>query len=70
MASCRCSELCHRDKRFKAIIGYGISYSQGFKRCTQCRKSIATDLVCCPCCGQRLKFKPRSKKYRDDDGRY
>ncbi len=53
----RCKEICKKDLRFVAYTGRGISYENGYRRCSTCEKSIKTDELLCPCCQTRLRFK-------------
>jgi len=66
MGSHECNNLCLRYKSFVAMIGSKVSYSNGYKRCTECRKAIITNSHVCSCCGQRLKFKARNKQYKSE----
>lgn len=47
--------------RYKAYKHFGISrYKDGQKRCSVCDIFIKYNNVCCPCCGSKLRDKPRS----------
>lgn len=59
-----CKGIC---TRFKAI-GKGVNegrYIKGQKRCQRCDIYISWDVsVFCPCCGTRLRYKPRNGKLK------
>ena len=57
-----CKGICHRYKINK-INGLG-RYSTGQKRCNECDIFIKWDGIFCPCCGCRLRLKPRSGKFK------
>jgi len=40
-------------------------YKNGQKRCQQCNIYIKWEGLWCPCCGYRLRSKPRAKKYKE-----
>ncbi len=42
----------------------GNRYLIGQKRCQTCQIFINWQGLCCPCCGYRLRTKPRNKKYK------
>lgn len=57
-----CKGIC---KRYKAHKPKGTGrYSSGQKRCQICEIFIKTDGLWCPCCGYRLRTKPRNIKYK------
>jgi hypothetical protein len=37
-------------------------YTNGHKRCQICELFIKWDGLCCPCCGYRLRTRPRNPK--------
>ncbi len=39
-------------------------YSIGLKRCNTCDIFLAWTGLICPCCGYKLRTKPRNKKYK------
>ena len=39
------------------------SYANGQKRCRECNLFIKWDGAFCPCCGQRLRNRPRHTRY-------
>ena len=39
-------------------------YSSGQKRCQICDIFINWEGIFCPCCGYRLRFKPRNKQWK------
>ena len=57
-----CKGICIRHKAQKPI-GVG-RYSMGQKRCQICEIFIKWDGLWCPCCGYRLRTKPRNLKYK------
>jgi hypothetical protein len=57
-----CKGICLRHKAQKPI-GAG-RYALGQKRCQICEIFIKWDGLWCPCCGYRLRTKPRNLKYK------
>jgi DNA-directed RNA polymerase subunit RPC12/RpoP len=57
-----CKGICLRHKAQKPI-GLG-RYALGQKRCQICEIFIKWDGLWCPCCGYRLRIKPRNLKYK------
>ena len=57
-----CKGICTRYKATKPV-GAG-RYASGQKRCQICEVFMKTDEMWCPCCGYRLRSKPRNKKYK------
>jgi hypothetical protein len=57
-----CKGICVRHKAQKPI-GAG-RYSSGQKRCQICEIFIKWDGLWCPCCGYRLRTRPRNLKYK------
>jgi hypothetical protein len=57
-----CKGICIRHKAQKPV-GTG-RYSMGQKRCQICELFINWDGLWCPCCGYRLRTKPRNLKYK------
>lgn len=57
-----CKGICKRHK-IKKINGKG-RYSLGQKRCNECDLFIKWEGNFCPCCGCRLRLKPRNGKYK------
>ena len=66
----RCKGTCQQllecrydlDKEVRKYIRYG--YLNGYKRCSICEIFIKWDGLWCPCCGYRLRTKPRNLKYK------
>ncbi len=58
-----CKGICTRYKAQKPV-GAG-RYSSGQKRCQICEIFMKTDELWCPCCGYRLRSKPRNRKYKE-----
>jgi len=63
-----CKGICSRDE-FKPISrGFGKSrYSNGQKRCQTCHcyMQVAEGINHCPCCGYKLRSKPRNGRYKE-----
>jgi predicted amidophosphoribosyltransferase len=57
-----CKGICVRHKAMKPV-GTG-RYSTGQKRCQVCEIFIKWDELWCPCCGYRLRTRPRNSKYK------
>ena len=57
-----CKGICMRHKAQKPV-GSG-PYASGQKRCQICEIFIKWDGLWCPCCGYRLRTKPRNLKYK------
>jgi predicted amidophosphoribosyltransferase len=57
-----CKGICIRHKAHKPI-GTG-RYATGQKRCQVCEIFLKWDGLWCPCCGYRLRTKPRNLKYK------
>lgn len=39
-------------------------YCNGVKRCQQCEIYLKYEGLWCPCCGYRLRTKPRNRRYK------
>src|SRR5688500_3494659 len=57
-----CKGICGRHKAQKPV-GSG-RYASGQRRCQICEIFIKWDGLWCPCCGYRLRTKPRNLKYK------
>jgi len=57
-----CKGICVRHKAQKPI-GFG-RYASGQKRCQICEIFINWEGLWCPCCGYRLRTRPRNLKYK------
>src|SRR5438067_11185565 len=57
-----CKGICIRHKAQKPV-GSG-RYATGQKRCQICEIFIKWEGLWCPCCGYRLRTKPRNLKYK------
>jgi hypothetical protein len=57
-----CKGICIRHKAQKPV-GAG-RYSTGQKRCQICELFLRWDGLWCPCCGYRLRTRPRNLKYK------
>ncbi|MDP8902796.1 MAG: hypothetical protein M3M86_03395 [Thermoproteota archaeon] len=55
-----CKGICERHKALRPANGSGGRYSAGQKRCMICEIFIKWDGVRCPCCGCRLRTKPKN----------
>lgn len=60
--SMACKNICVRYKAIKTKNGS--RYISGQKRCQVCDIFMRWDGLYCPCCGFKLRVKPRSPKYR------
>jgi hypothetical protein len=60
-----CKGICIRHKALKPSPRRGIGrYSTGQKRCQMCETFLKWDGLFCPCCGYRLRTRPRNLKYK------
>jgi len=57
-----CKGICSRYKAQKPV-GTG-RYASGQRRCQICEIFIKWEGLWCPCCGYRLRTKPRNLKYK------
>jgi len=57
-----CKGICHRYKATWGTEHY--RYSKGQKRCNVCEIFIHWDGYNCPCCGMKLRTRPRISRYR------
>ena len=57
-----CKGICIRHKASKPVEKG--RYATGQKRCQVCEIFIKWDGLWCPCCGYRLRTKPRNIKYK------
>ena len=57
-----CKGICIRHKAQKPV-GSG-RYAIGQRRCQICEIFIKWEGLWCPCCGYRLRTKPRNLKYK------
>ncbi len=57
-----CVEICRRYKVKKA--GNQSRYANGQKRCNTCEIFLYWEGFFCPCCGVKLRSKPRDGKCR------
>ena len=58
-----CKGICIRHKAIKPSGGG--RYATGQKRCQICEIFIKWNDNFCPCCGYRLRGKPRNLKYKE-----
>jgi len=59
-----CKGICARHKALKPV-GIG-RYSTGQKRCQICEIFLKWDGLWCPCCGYRLRTRPRNLKFKTE----
>jgi hypothetical protein len=59
-----CKGICVRHKALKPL-GAG-RYSIGQKRCQICETFLKWDGFWCPCCGYRLRTRPRNTKFKNE----
>jgi len=57
-----CKGICIRHKASRPVIGN--RYSTGQKRCQVCEIFLKWDGLWCPCCGYRLRTRPRNSKFK------
>lgn len=57
-----CKAICLKHKATGSFIGGRYKYGQ--KRCQVCDIFIVWAGIWCPCCGYKLRSKPRNKKYK------
>ena len=57
-----CNNICERYKASKPV-GIG-RYASGQRRCQICEIFIKWEGLWCPCCGYRLRTKPRKLAYK------
>ncbi|MDR4512092.1 MAG: hypothetical protein MRJ93_10365 [Nitrososphaeraceae archaeon] len=58
-----CKGICIRHKAIKPKGGQ--RYTIGQKRCQECEIFIYWPGLQCPCCGYRLRVKPRNTKFKE-----
>jgi predicted amidophosphoribosyltransferase len=58
-----CKGVCPKYKATKPT-GMG-RYEAGQRRCQVCEQWMTWEGLWCPCCGYRLRTKPRNKKYKE-----
>lgn len=58
-----CKGVCSRHRAIKPV-GVG-RYAAGQKRCQICEIFLDWQGIWCPCCGYRLRGKPRNTQYKD-----
>lgn len=59
-----CKGICYKYKVEKGNNASG-RYADGQKRCQSCDLFMRWDGRFCPCCGTRLRSKPRNTKYKE-----
>ena len=57
-----CKGICTKYRATKPTIGG--RYDAGQKRCQICEIFIQWDGLWCPCCGYRLRTRPRNARYK------
>ena len=64
MTMVHCKGRC---KIYKAkFVKGGRRYLEGQKNCSVCGIFIRWDGLYCPCCGMKLRWKPRNPKYKKE----
>ena len=58
-----CKGICVRHKALKPSLGIG-RYCTGQKRCQICETFLKWQGIWCPCCGYRLRTRPRNLKLK------
>jgi predicted amidophosphoribosyltransferase len=59
-----CKGICIRHKALRSHHHNGNRYSTGQKRCQVCQIFLKWDGLWCPCCGYRLRMRPRNLNHR------
>jgi len=59
-----CKGICIRHKAMKPKISGGGRYIMGQKRCQVCSIFLRWPGIFCPCCGYRLRTRPRNFKFK------
>ncbi|PWU81675.1 MAG: hypothetical protein DLM72_05780 [Candidatus Nitrosopolaris wilkensis] len=59
-----CKGICERHRAKRPITDSGVRYAIGQCRCQVCSIFINWPGLTCPCCGYRLRLKPRNLKYK------
>ena len=57
-----CKGICLRHKAIRPKTGQ--RYLIGQKRCQVCQLFINWQSIFCPCCGYRLRSRPRNRKFK------
>jgi hypothetical protein len=58
-----CKGICIRHRAQRPATSYG-RYATGQKRCQVCSIFMKWDGAWCPCCGCRVRTKPRNSKFK------
>ena len=58
-----CKGICSRHRAIKPTSGQ--RYTIGQKRCQVCQMFINWQGFYCPCCGYKLRGKPRNSKFKE-----
>jgi len=58
-----CKGICEELKARRPVSGG--RYEKGQKRCQLCAIFMETKNLHCPCCGYRLRSKPRGTKWKE-----
>ena len=61
-----CKAICEKYRWKKLDPSSNKRYANGAKRCQICEIFITWDGMWCPCCGYRLRGKPRGKKGKEE----
>ena len=58
-----CKGICERHKAQKPTGAWG-EVASGQKKCQMCEMFIVWEGLWCPCCGYRLRVKPRNLRHK------
>ena len=58
-----CNEICLKFKAVKSTKK-NTRYALGQKRCNACGVFMEWEGITCPCCGSKLRTRPRGSRYR------
>ena len=59
-----CKGICVRHRAQKPLGAFG-RYATGQKRCQVCEIFLKWDGMWCPCCGYRVRTRPRGHKFKE-----
>jgi hypothetical protein len=59
-----CKGICLRHRALKPKVAEGGRYLTGQKRCQVCSIFMRWPGLFCPCCGYRLRTRPRNYKFK------
>lgn len=64
-----CNGYCLKFQ-YRKTRGRRIDYALGDKRCNHCEVYLKYDGIFCPCCGIRLRYTSRWRRYQIEHARY